>query len=317
MLTIPPFLQPGDTIAITCPAGFMPREKAQVCIDTLRTWGYRVVVGETLGGSSADYFAGTDRERLADLQRFLDDPQVGAILFGRGGYGLSRIIDQIDFTSFAARPKWLIGFSDITILHAHIFSNYQIASLHAPMAGAFNEGGAAVDSAPGGTSVPGGGYSPGVASLRHALAGGAADYSCGPTPFNRKGRANGPLVGGNLTLLAHLVGSRSEIDTTGSLLVLEDVGEYRYNVDRMLRQLRRSGKLAGLAGLVIGGFTDMKDTTRPFGATVEEIIRDVVEDYAYPVCFGFPVSHGKENVALKIGATHTLEVGDGGARLAE
>ena len=317
MLTIPPFLQPGDTIAIACPAGFMPREKAQVCIDTLRTWGYRVVVGETLGGSSADYFAGTDRERLADLQRFLDDPQVGAILFGRGGYGLSRIIEQIDFTSFAARPKWLIGFSDITILHAHIFSNYQIASLHAPMAGAFNEGGAAVDSAPGGTSVPGGGYSPGVASLRHALAGGAADYSCGPTPFNRKGKATGPLVGGNLTLLAHLVGSRSEIDTTGTLLVLEDVGEYRYNVDRMLRQLRRSGKLARLAGLVIGGFTDMKDTTRPFGATVEEIIRDVVDDYEYPVCFGFPVSHGKENVALKIGVTHTLEVGDGGARLAE
>jgi muramoyltetrapeptide carboxypeptidase len=302
MPILPPYLQPGDTIAITCPSGFMPREKAQTCIDTLQTWGYEVIVGDTLGGASANYFSGTDRERIADLQRFLADPQVAAILFGRGGYGLSRIIDNIDFSPFAATPKWLIGFSDITILHAHVLTNYHIASLHAPMAGAFNDGGAS---------------SPGVASLRHALSGGAAAHSCQPTVFNRKGQATGPLVGGNLTLLAHLIGSRSEIDTTDKLLFLEDVGEYRYNVDRMLRQLRRNGKLARLAGLLIGGFTDMKDTTRPFGATVEEIIRDTVEDYDYPVCFGFPVSHGQDNVALKIGVTHTLGVDDDGARLIE
>ncbi len=302
MPTLPPFLQPGDTIAITCPAGFMPREKAQACIDTLQAWGFRVVAGDTVGGGSSNYFAGTDRDRIADLQRFLDDPQVKAILFGRGGYGLSRIIDEIDFTSFKARPKWLIGFSDITVLHAHIFTNYDITSLHAPMAGAFNE-----DGAP----------SPGVLSLRHALTGGAAAYHCPPSFFNRIGRATAPLVGGNLALLTHLVGSPSEIDTTGKLLFLEDVGEYRYNVDRMLRQLRRSGKLARLAGLVIGGFTDMKDTTRPFGATVEEIILDVVGDYFYPVCFGFPVSHGKDNVALKIGVTHTLTVDHEGTALVE
>jgi muramoyltetrapeptide carboxypeptidase len=326
MLTIPPFLQPGDTIAITCPAGFMPRDKAQTCIDTLQTWGYRVVIGDTLGGTSSNYFAGTDRERLADLQRFLDDPQVDAILFGRGGYGLSRIIDDIDFAPFAAKPKWLIGFSDITVLHSHVFSNYHIAALHAPMAGAFNEGGASSPSAgyapgagygPGVGPTPGAGSSPGIGSLRHALAGGAADYTCRPAGFNRNGQATGPLVGGNLTLLAHLVGSRSDIDTTDKLLFLEDVGEYRYNVDRMLRQLRRCGKLAGLAGLLIGGFTDMKDTTRPFGATVEEIIRDVVDDYDYPICFDFPVSHGRENVALKIGVTHTLKVSNEGARLIE
>ena len=302
MPILPPYLQPGDTIAITCPSGFMPREKAQTCIDTLQTWGYEVVVGDTLGGASTNYFSGTDRERIADLQRFLADPQVDAILFGRGGYGLSRIIDNIDFSPFAATPKWLIGFSDITILHAHVLTNYHIASLHAPMAGAFNDGGAS---------------SPGIGSLRHALTGAAAAYNCRPALFNRKGQATGPLVGGNLTLLAHLVGSRSEIDTTGTLLVLEDVGEYRYNVDRMLRQLRRNGKLAHLAGLLIGGFTDMKDTTRPFGATVEEIIRDAVDDYNYPVCFGFPVSHGQDNVALKIGVTHTLGVNDDGAHLIE
>jgi muramoyltetrapeptide carboxypeptidase len=302
MPILPPYLQPGDTIAITCPSGFMPREKAQTCIDTLQTWGYEVVIGDTLGEASTNYFSGTDRERIADLQRFLADPQVDAILFGRGGYGLSRIIDNIDFTPFAAKPKWLIGFSDITILHAHVLTNYHIASLHAPMAGAFNGGGAS---------------SPGIGSLRLALTGLAAAYTSRPSLFNRHGQATGPLVGGNLTLLAHLVGSRSDIDTTDKLLFLEDVGEYRYNVDRMLRQLRRNDKLARLAGLLIGGFTDMKDTTRPFGATVEEIIRDAVEDYDYPVCFGFPVSHGKDNVALKIGVTHTLRVNDDGAQLIE
>lgn len=302
MPILPPFLKRGDTIAITCPAGFMAREKAQTCIDTLQTWGFHVVLGETLGGMSNNYFSGTDRERLADLQRFLDDPYTDAILFGRGGYGLSRIIDNINFNTFTAKPKWLIGFSDITVLHAHISTNYDIASIHAPMVGAFNDGGAS---------------SPGVLSLLHALTGGTAAYNSRPSLFNRKGRATAPLVGGNLTLLAHLVGSPSDFDTTDKLLFLEDVGEYRYNIDRMLRQLRRSGKLARLAGLIIGGFTDMKDTTRPFGTTVEEIIRDTVSDYDYPVCFDFPVSHGKENVALKIGVTHTLEVNDDGAHLME
>ncbi len=302
MPILPPFLQPGDTIALTCPAGFMPREKAQTCIDTLQTWGFRVVIGDTLGGNSNNYFSGTDRERIADLQRLLDDPTIDAILFGRGGYGLSRIIDDIDFTAFVAKPKWLIGFSDITVLHAHIFTNYDIASLHAPMAGAFNDGGAA---------------SPGVVSLHAALTGVATACSCKPSGFNRHGKAHAPLVGGNLTLLAHLVGSPSDIDTRGKLLFLEDVGEYLYNVDRMLRQLRRSGKLAGLAGLLIGGFTDMRDTTRPYGATVEEIIRDAIGDYQYPVCYGFPVSHGKENIALKIGVVHTFEVDGESARLIE
>ena len=302
MPILPPFLKPGDTIAITCPAGFMPREKAQACIDALQAWGFRVVIGATVGGESSNYFAGTDRERMADLQGFLDDPQVKAILFGRGGYGLSRIIDDIDFTSFKATPKWLIGFSDITVLHAHVFTNYNITSLHAPMAGAFNEDDAA---------------SPGVLSLRHALTGLPAAYNCPPSFFNRNGRATAPLIGGNLALLAHLVGSPSDPDTTGKLLFLEDVGEYRYNVDRMLRQLRRSSKLAHLAGLIIGGFTEMKDTTRPFGATVEEIILDVVGDYYYPVCFGFPISHGKENVALKIGVTHTLSIDTEGTSLLE
>jgi muramoyltetrapeptide carboxypeptidase len=302
MITLPPFLQPGDLIAIVCPAGFMAAEKAQTCIDTLREWGYQVRIGNTLGGTSENYFSGADEQRIADLQQVLDDPSVKAILCGRGGYGLSRIIDRLDLTGFQRTPKWVIGFSDITVLHAHIFTNYHIATLHAPMAGAFNDGGALTE---------------GVLSLRRALAGEPAAYTCPAHPLDRHGKATGQLVGGNLSLLAHMIGTPSDTDTDGKILFLEDVGEYLYNIDRMLRQLKRSGKLARLAGLLVGGFTELKDTTRPFGATVETIIGDVLGEYDYPVCFGFPVSHGKDNVALKIGVDHTLLVGDGPTLLVE
>jgi muramoyltetrapeptide carboxypeptidase len=294
-MIVPPFLRPGDTIAIVCPSGFMAREKAQTCIDTLQQWGYKVRIGATLDSHSENYFSGTDEERLADLQQALDDPAVSAVLCGRGGYGLSRIIDAIDFTSFRKTPKWLIGYSDVTVLHAHVFTQYGTASLHSPMAGAFNDGGDVSD---------------GVLSLRRALAGEAAAYTCATHGYNRRGRATAPLVGGNLSILAHLVGSLSDIDTKDKLLFLEDVGEYLYNLDRMLWQLKRSGKLAHLAGLIVGGFTELKDTTRPFGATAEAIVRDIVSEYDYPVCFGFPVSHSQDNVALKMGVTHTLIVSD-------
>jgi muramoyltetrapeptide carboxypeptidase len=292
-MKIPPYLRPGDTIAIVCPAGYMNPERAVTCIETLKAWGYRVRIGRTLGGPSDNYFSGTDEERLADLQEVLDDPGVSAVLCGRGGYGLTRIIDRIDFSKFVKAPKWIAGFSDITILHTHIWSNYKIVTLHSPMAGAFNDGDA--------DDV----Y---VQSLRKALAGAEAKYACAPHPFNRVGVGTGRLVGGNLSLIAHLAGTVSDIRTKGKILFLEDVGEYRYNIDRMLHQLKRSGKLDRLEGLVIGGFTDSKDTTRPFGATVEEIILDVVREYDYPVCFGFPVSHDRENYALKIGVEHTLGI---------
>ena len=294
-MIVPPFLQPGDTIAIVCPSGFMAREKAQTCIDTLQQWGYKVRIGATLDSDSGNYFSGTDEQRLADLQHALDDRAVNAVLCGRGGYGLSRIIDALDFTAFRNTPKWLIGYSDVTILHAHVLAQYNIATLHSPMAGAFNDGGA---------------VSEGVLSLRRTLAGEAAAYTCAVHPFNRRGKITAPLVGGNLSILAHLIGSRSDIDTKGRILFLEDVGEYLYNLDRMLLQLKRSGKLAHLAGLVVGGFTELKDTTRPFGTTAEAIIRDIVNEYDYPVCFGFPVSHTPDNVALKIGMAHTLIVSD-------
>lgn len=293
MVKTPPYLVPGDTIGITCPAGYMAAAKAQTCIDVLQQWGYKVKVGTTLGSASDNYFSGTDEERLADFQAMLDDESVKAILCGRGGYGMGRIIDRINFRSFKKQPKWIIGFSDITVLHAHLYSNYGIASLHAPMAAAFNDDGYKNE------------Y---VQSLKQAMEGKTARYHCEPHAFNKKGEAIGELVGGNLSLLAHIVGTPSDIKTKGRILFLEDVGEYKYNVDRMLWQLKRAGKLDKLAGLIIGGFTDNKDTERPFGKPIDDIIHELVQEYDYPVCFHFPVSHAAENYALKVGVGYKLKV---------
>jgi len=293
MIETPPYLKKGDTIGIVCPSGFMPVEKASECIRVLNEdWGFQTKVGKMLG-NEFNYFSGTDEERLKDLQQMLDDDEVKAILCARGGYGLSRIIDKIDFRKFKKFPKWIIGYSDVTILHSHLYSNYYISSIHAPMASAFNDGGY---------------INRFVQSLKNALEGKKLKYSCEPHEFNRKGEAIGELIGGNLTLLAHLIGTDSDIKTRGRILFLEDVGEYLYNIDRMMYQLKRSGKLSRLGGLIIGGFTDNKDTQRPFGETAYEIIHDAVKEYDYPVCFGFPVSHGKENYALKIGVGYKLEV---------
>lgn len=293
MIKIPPYLKKGDTIGITCPAGYMAREKVQACIETLQQWGYKVNTGNTVGGSSVTYFSGTDEERLQELQQMLDDNQIKAILCGRGGYGTGRIIDRIDFKKFRKHPKWIIGFSDITVLHCHIHSNYGISTLHSPMAAAFNDGEYRNE------------Y---VQSLKKALSGKKTKYTSDADVLNMHGKASGQLVGGNLSLLAHVTGTASDIQTKGKILFIEEVGEYLYSTDRMLYQLKRSGKLDQLAGLIIGGFTDMKDTERPFGRTIYELIHDIVKGYRYPVCFNFPVGHGRENYALKTGQTYHLNV---------
>lgn len=292
MIRIPPYLKKGDAIGLVCPSGFMAYEKAATCIETLQQWGYQVVIGKTVG-SQYHYFSGTDEERRIDLQTMLDDQNIKAVLCARGGYGMSRIIDQLDFKQFKKNPKWLIGFSDITVLHAHLYQHVKTASLHAPMAGAFNDGGF---------------ENKFVQSLRKALKGTAADYSCAAHAFNRMGQAEGELIGGNLSLIAHLTGSVSAYATKGKLLFIEDVGEYIYNIDRMMIQLKRSGVLSGLSGLIVGGFTEMKDTGTPFGEDVLSVIHSHVKEYAYPVCFDFPVSHAENNYALKIGMKHRLVI---------
>ncbi len=302
MIKIPPYLQKGDTIGIVAPAGYMPFEKIHACMDALGDWGYNVALGDTAHSDSDNYFSGTDEARAADLQAMLDNKEVKAILCARGGYGISRIIDNLSFKKFSKQPKWIIGFSDVTLLHAHLFHNFKTASLHAPMAAAFNDEGH---------------LSPFVQSLKEALAGMPASYRCDPHHFNREGEAEGALVGGNLSLLVHLIGTASELSTKNKILFLEDIGEYLYNIDRMMLQLKRSGKLERLAGLVVGGFTDIKDTLRPYGSTAYEIIRDCVAEYDFPVCFDFPVSHDRHNCALKHGVGHRLAVDTFGVSLKE
>jgi len=302
MIKIPSYLKKGDCIGMVSPAGFMPFERMETCMNTLQDWGYTVRLGATTNSQSENYFSGTDEERLNDLQQMLDDREVRAVLCARGGYGLSRIIDTLNFKKFRKHPKWIVGFSDITVLHSHIYTRYGVASLHAPMAAAFNEDGF---------------DSPYIQSLKDALEGMPASYECAVHEFNKPGEAKGELVGGNLTLLAHLIGSASDLRTKNKILFIEDIGEYLYNIDRMLLQLKRSGKLDKLAGLVIGGFSDMKDTERPFGKRIQEIIYDQVKEYHFPMCFNFPVSHDKENYALKIGAKYSLHVQSDAVKLEE
>lgn len=292
MIKIPPYLKKGDTIGLVCPSGTLPAKKAATCISTLEAWGYKVKIGKTLG-TQHHYFSATDEARATDLQEMLDDKNVQAVLCGRGGYGMSRIIDLLDFKTFKKHPKWVIGFSDITLLHNHCTQALKIASLHGPMAGAFNNGQS---------------NNEWVLSLKHTLQGKKANYKAATHALNKLGTASGKLVGGNLTLVAHAVGTESGLQTKNAILFLEDIGEYKYNIDRMMLQLKRSGMLKNIAGLVVGGFTQTKDSDPAFGATVYEIIEAAVAEYNYPVCYDFPISHDKENYAIKHGMEYALEV---------
>lgn len=300
-MIVPPYLKQGDTIALVCPSGFMPQESFETCISVLQQWGFNVKRGAT-AGSQFHYFSGTDEERLNDLQQMMDDASVKAILCARGGYGLSRIIDDLNFKKFVRHPKWIIGFSDITVLQAHIFQQFKIATLHAPMAAAFND------------DEYNNEY---VQSLKNALLGQQYNYTVQGHPGNRTGKCEGRLVGGNLSLITHLVNSVSSFNTKNKILFLEDVGEYLYNIDRMMIQLKRAGMLSKLRGLIFGGFTNLKDTITPFGTGIHEILQYHIKDYDYPVCYDFPVSHERENLSLKVGVKHKLIVNDTFVQLLE
>ncbi len=295
----PPFLKAGSTIGITCPSGYVSAERVAYAITVLEKWGFNVKQGKTIG-SEHFYFSGTDSERLADLQTMMNDPELDAILMGRGGYGMSRIIDDLDLRAFLKKPKWVCGFSDITVLHNHLQACGNMASLHSPMCGAFK---------------PETENEPYLQTLLAALTGTALQYETPPSPFNRHGEATAEVTGGNLAILAHLTGSVSEADTAGKILFIEDIGEHLYNADRMLLNLKRAGKLDNINALIVGGFTEMQDTERPFGQTIEEIISDKVKEYDYPVCFNFPAGHQDINYTLTLGATHKLVVGDNGGVL--
>jgi len=289
---IPPYLQPGDTIGITCPAGYVSFERVAPAIKVLQDWGYQVRVGDTVG-TEYHYFSGDDACRRNDLQSLLDDTDVKAILMGRGGYGMSRIIDGLDFSTFVQHPKWLCGFSDITVLHNHVHALYQIPTMHSPMCGAFTE------------KTSNAGH---ILQFKSMLCGDAVSHIFPPSQYNRAGTATAVLTGGNLAILAHLTGSISAVDTRGKILFIEDVGEHYYNIDRLLLNLKRAGKLDHLAALLVGSFTDMQDTERPFGQHLEEIVWDKVKEYNYPVAFHFPCGHQEINYTLGLGLPYRLSV---------
>jgi muramoyltetrapeptide carboxypeptidase len=281
-MIIPPHLKKGDKVAITCPAKKLPH-KLTDAVNLLQSWGLEIVLGDTVFASHHQ-FAGDDELRAKDLQRFINDDSIKAIFAARGGYGTIRIIDKIDFSPLLKSPKWIIGFSDITVLHCHLQANFDMSSIHGQMP----------------LTIPDG-SKPSLESLRIALFGNELVYSVPVSDQNVQGNSSGILTGGNLTLMVMMAGSKSDIDYRDKILFLEDVGEYLYAVDRMMYNLKRAGKLAQLKGLLIGGFTDIKDNDIPFGQTIEEIMLSHVQEYAYPVCFNFPAGHISDNHSLILG----------------
>ena len=292
MITIPPYLKKGATIGITCPAGYMPIEKAQTCIDTLQQWGFTVMVGKTLGSNSNNYFSGTDEERLFELQAMLDSEEINAILCGRGGYGLSRIVDKLDFTKFKKYPKWIMGFSDVTVLHSQL-NIERVATLHSIMP-------FTVPKAPEEVKE----------TLRKALFGESISYSIPSKSYDVKGKASGELVGGNISILYSLLGSKSAIDTKGKILFIEDLDEYLYHIDRMMYNLKRNGYFENVKGIIVGSMTDMHDNEIPFGQNEVQIITEIGKKHNIPIAFEFPAGHQKDNRTLILGKKVDFEVNE-------
>jgi muramoyltetrapeptide carboxypeptidase len=294
----PPYLKNGDIIGITSPAGYITWEEIQPPVQAMQSWGYKIVFGDTIG--KRDFtFGGTDEERLNDLQKMLDNPKIKAIMCARGGYGSIRIVDRLNWTKFKVHPKWVIGFSDITVLHNHIHNNFKIASIHSKMTNSFPDNWNTAEPIQIET----------INSIQDALSGKRMKYSAAPNEKNKQGIADGILIGGNLKTIESLSGSASDIKTDGKILFVEDTGEYLYSIDRMFWNLKRTGKLKNLKALIVGGFrVKPDDPGEEFGKTIEEIVLEKIKAYKYPVCFDFPVGHQRNNFALKCGVRHRLSV---------
>lgn len=290
-MIFPEFLQRGDRIRIIAPSGKVSRDKVLPGIDLLQDAGYEVIVGRHVFDRHFQY-AGTDQQRTADFQEAIIDRQTKAIICARGGYGSARIIEKIDFSPLLENPKWLVGFSDITVLHS-VLNKLGLASIHGAMPAFYLE-----------NKKP----SKSFYSLIAALTSGVSGAEISPHPLNRNGSATGELVGGNLSLLYSLQGTPWQLNAQGRILLIEDLSEYLYHIDRMMQNLKLSGQLNNLAGLVVGGFTEIQDNESPFGKSAYEIIREAVEGYNFPVCFDFPSGHIPKNLSLVMGASYRLEV---------
>jgi muramoyltetrapeptide carboxypeptidase len=296
MMIKPPYLKKGDKIAIVCTARKFSKEEAQPAIQLMESWGLQVVLGETIGKDNFQ-LGGTDEDRVNDFNKQLANPEIKAIWCARGGYGTVRIIDQIDFGLLTKSPKWIIGFSDVTVLHSHIHK-LGIETIHGIMA----------FSVPKATEKA-------KDTLYHALFDGRLEYKIKSSELNKYGSARGELVGGNLSILYSLLGSPSAIDTNGKILFIEDLDEYLYHLDRMMYNLKRNGVLDNLKGMIVGGMTDMHDNEIPFGQKAHEIILSAVSGKDYPVIFDFPSGHGAENNALILGRKIALKADPQGSCL--
>lgn len=289
-MIVPSYLKKGDRVAIIATARKVSKEEIQPAVAFFESYGLLVSLGKNLFESNNQY-AGTDNQRAEDLQWALDDPEIKAIIIARGGYGSIRVLEQVNFTEFVKHPKWMVGYSDVTVFHNAIH-NIGVATLHATMPLNFTKNSEATK------------------SMVDALFGNLKEIPTEENYSNKEGIAKGHLVGGNLSLLYSLSGTPYDIDTKGKILFIEDLDEYLYHIDRMMMQLKLTGKLKNLKGLIIGGMTDMKDNAIPFGKFPEDIILDAVKDYDYPVCFDFPAGHIDRNLALYFGKEVELKVED-------
>ncbi len=288
-MKISEYLKKGDSVGIVCTARSFSSEEAETAIQLLNEWGLKAVLGKTIDCNNHQ-LGGSDEERANDFQEMLDNPNIKAIWIARGGYGTVRIIDKIDFSKFKQKPKWIIGFSDITVLHSHIH-NLGIATLHAIMP----------------FSVPKASFEA-KETLRKALFNEEYKFEIESDYSNKIGKAEGELIGGNLSIIYSLLGSVSSVNTSGKILYLEDLDEYLYHIDRMFYNLKRNGYFENVKGLIIGGMTDMHDNSIPFGYDVKQIIREITKEYDFPICFEFPAGHISDNRALKLGTKVSLEI---------
>ncbi|WP_299106012.1 LD-carboxypeptidase [uncultured Winogradskyella sp.] len=297
----PPYLKAGDTVAIVAPSGILKSREREVqqAIDLLKSWGLHAIVGKHVF-SQSNHFAGTDEERCADLQNAMDDPKISAIWCARGGYGTVRVLDKLNYTEFKKNPKWIIGYSDITALHNQVH-NEGFQSLHALMCVSLTKDLDDVKES--------------ISTFKSAIFGNPENYTLDGSQFNREGETSGELVGGNLTMLHTMLGSDTSLDTTGKILFIEEIGEYKYHIDRMLQSMKRAGYFDNLNGLVVGDMSRMRKNTTLWGTSVEQLILDALEEYDFPITFNMPAGHEKDNRALVLGKTVDLKVKKTGSKL--
>jgi len=294
VLIQPPYLKAGDTVAIVAPSGILKNRTTEVkqAEDLLKSWDLNVVIGEHVF-SKDNHFAGTDAERYEDFQKAMNNPTISAIWCARGGYGTVRILDKLDFTELRKKPKWLIGYSDITALHNQ-FHNEGFESIHALMCTSLTKDLVDIEES--------------ITTFKKAIFGETLSYTLKGTDYNRAGTVTAPLVGGNLTMLHTMLGSKTSIDTSGKILFIEEIGEYKYHIDRMLQSLKRAGYFDNCAGVLVGDMSKMRKNTTLWGTSVEQLILDALSEYDFPIAFNMPAGHEKDNRAMILGRTIEMTV---------